>query len=216
MQDIGYRDFQSALMPTVPKEKIIGVRTPTLRKFARELSKTAEAAEFLAELPHEYYEENNIHAFMIENVKDYETCIKELDRFLPFVDNWATCDMMSPKILKKYPEKLLEQIKLWLSSGDIYTVRFGLGALMGNFLDENFKPEYLELAAKVRSEEYYIKMMVAWLFATALAKQYDSALPYIEGRRLEAWTHNKAIQKAVESYRVSPEHKEYLKTLKIK
>ena len=216
LRDEGYRDFQAALMPTVQKKLIIGVRTPALRKLAKELSKTPLAAEFIKTLPHKYYEENNLHAFLIEEIKDFDICVAELCRFLPFVDNWATCDMMSPKILKKYPERLLEQIKIWLLAGDTYTVRFGLGELMNCFLDENFRPEHLELAAAVRSEEYYVKMMVAWFFATALAKQYDAAAPYIENRRLEKWTHNKAIQKAVESYRVSAEQKEYLKTLKIK
>lgn len=216
LQDSGYRDFHAKLIPTVPKDRIIGVRTPELRRLAKEFAKTPESEDFLRELPHTYYEEDNLHAFLLETIRDFDRLIAELDRFLPFVDNWATCDMMSPKILKKYPERLLEQIKIWLLAGDTYTVRFGLGELMNCFLDENFRPEYLELAAAVRSEEYYVKMMVAWFFATALAKQYGAAAPYIENRRLEKWTHNKAIQKAVESYRVSAEQKEYLKTLKIK
>ena len=216
LRDEGYREFQAALMPTVQKELIIGVRTPALRKFAKELGKTPAAEEFIKVLPHKYYEENNLHAFLLEGIKDYDECVSEVSRFLPFVDNWATCDMMSPKVFKKHPEHLFEQIKIWLSAKDTYTVRFGLGMLMSRFLDENFRPECLVLAAKIRSEEYYVKMMVAWFFATALAKQYDAALPYIENHRLEQWTHNKAIQKAAESFRVTDEHKAYLKTLKIR
>lgn len=213
MQDSKYRDFQSKLMPTVEKEKIIGVRTPDLRKFAKEISKNEYAKEFLKILPHEYYEENNLHAFLIEEIKDFALCVAELNRFLPFVDNWATCDMMRPKIFKKHLPELLDEIKIWLVSEDTYTVRFGIEMLMVYFLDENYKTEYSDAVAKIRSEEYYIKMMIAWYFATALAKQYDAVLPYLEQNRLDADTHNKTIRKAIESYRISDEQKIYLRTL---
>lgn len=216
LQDLKYRDFHSKLMPTVDKEKIIGVRTPQLRKFANAFAKTEEAKEFLKILPHEYYEENNLHGFLIEKIKDFDQCIAELDRFLPYVDNWATCDMMSPKVLKKYPKKLLEQVKVWIKSEDTYAVRYAIGCLMNYYLEEEFSTEYPDMAAAVKSEEYYIQMMQAWYFATALAKQYEAILPYLEERRLEPWVHNKSIQKAVESYRITPEQKAYLKTLKIK
>ena len=216
MQDLSYRDFHARLMPTVDKKSIIGVRTPELRKFAKEFSRTKEASEFIKVLPREYYEENNLHGFLIEQIKDYEKCIEELDRFLPYVDNWATCDMCVPKVLKKYPLEMEVKIDEWMASGNTYTIRYGIGMLMRFYLDDNFRPEYLEKVADVVSEEYYVKMMVAWYFATALAKQYKAALPYIEEKRLEQWTHNKAIQKAVESRRITKEQKEYLKTLKIR
>lgn len=214
MQDLKYREFHSRLMPTVEKEKVIGVRTPELRKFAKEISKTDYAKEFLKILPHEYYEENNLHAFLIEEIGDYDFCIAELNRFLPYVDNWATCDMMRPKIFKKHLSELLDEIGKWLCSKDTYTVRFGIEMLMVYFLDENFSHEYPETVSKIRSDEYYIKMMVAWYFATALSKRYDDVLPYLEQNRLDADTHNKTIRKAVESYRISDERKNYLRTLK--
>lgn len=214
LQDLEYRDFQSKLMPTIDKETVIGVRTPDLRKLAKELRGTPEAAEFVQELPHQYYEENNLHSFLIAEIKDYDTCMAEVKRFLPHVDNWATCDTMAPKVFGKHLPELLREIYGWLDSGETYTVRYGIGMLMRYYLDEAFAPEYPELVAKVESEEYYIRMMVAWYFATALAKQYEAVLPYIEGQRLEVWTHNKTIQKAIESYRIAPEQKDYLKTLK--
>lgn len=214
LQDLKYRDFHSRLMPTVSKVLIIGVRTPDLRKFAKEISKTPHAAEFLKILPHKYYEENNLHAFLIESINDYKLCIAELERFLPFVDNWATCDMMRPKIFKKHLHQLLEQIKIWLESDDTYTVRFAVEMLMCYYLDENFSTEIPEMVAEIRSDEYYIKMMVAWYFATALAKQYDAVIPYLEQNRLDADTHNKTIRKAIESYRITDEQKQYLRTLK--
>lgn len=214
MQDLKYREFHSRLMPTVEKEKVIGVRTPELRKFAKEISKTDYAKEFLKILPHEYYEENNLHAFLIEEIGDYDFCVAELNRFLPYVDNWATCDMMRPKIFKKHLSELLDEIEIWLHSKDTYTVRYGIEMLMVYFLDENFSPEYPETVSKIRSDEYYIKMMVAWYFATALSKRYDDVLPYLEQNRLDADTHNKTIRKAVESYRISDERKNYLRTLK--
>ncbi len=214
MADEKYRDFQSKLMPTVPKEKIIGIRTPLLRKFAKEFSKTPEAEGFLKNLPHYYYEENNLHAFLLEYIKDFDECAKAVTKFLPYVDNWATCDSMSPKVFKRHKKELLPQIEKWLSAEDTYSVRFGIKMLMEHFLDEDFSLEYPETVAKIKSEEYYIRMMQAWYFATALAKQYDSVLPFIENRRLEKWTHNKAIQKATESYRITDAQKIYLKTLK--
>lgn len=215
MQDPGYRDFHAALIPNVDKEKIIGVRTPALRKYARELRGSAEAEEFLRELPHEYYDENNLHGMLISEIKDYADCVAALDRFLPYVDNWATCDLTSPKVFKKHRAALIADIRRWIASGETYTVRFGMEMLMTHFLDEDFKEEYLAWVAQVRSEEYYVRMMQAWYFATALAKQYEAAVVYIEQKRLESWTHNKAIQKARESFRVSDERKAYLKTLKI-
>lgn len=216
MQDLAYRDFHSKLMPTIDKAAVIGVRTPALRKFAKEFSKMPEAKAFLQILPHKYYEENNLHGFLLEMIKDYEECVEQVDRFLPYVDNWATCDLMSPKVFKKHLPELLERIKVWLRSEDTYTIRFGIGMLMSFYLDEEFSEEYPELVAGVKSEEYYVNMMIAWYFATALAKQYEKILPFIEQQRLDTWTHNKAIQKAVESYRITPEQKTYLRTLKRK
>ncbi|MBR2275105.1 MAG: DNA alkylation repair protein [Lachnospiraceae bacterium] len=216
LQDTKYRDFQSKLIPSVDPESVIGVRTPELRKMAKKLSKLGDIQEFLDDLPHRYFDENQLHAFLISEMKDYERCKGEVQRFLPYVDNWATCDQMSPKVFRKHRSELIESIRNWIKSDKTYTVRFGTGMLMEHFLDEDFDPAYLELAAGIRSEEYYINMMTAWYFATALAKQYSAALPYIENRRLDPWTHNKAIQKAVESYRITLEQKEYLRTLKVK
>ena len=216
LQDVEYREFQRKLMPTVNPETVIGVRTPELRKLAKEFSKTLEAEEFIKILPHKYYEENNLHGFLIEAIKDYDQVIKAIDGFLPYVDNWATCDLMSPKVFKKHLPELYEKIKVWLKSNWTYTVRFGIEMLMSFFLDDHFQPEMPDLVAGVRSKEYYVNMMVAWYFATALAKQYDAALPYIREQRLDKWAHNKAIQKAIESYRISDEAKAYLRTLKMK
>ncbi len=218
LQDPGYKEFHSKLMPTINPDVIIGVRTPALRKLAKELLKTEPdtVKAFMAELPHTYYEENNLHAFLLEGIKDYTECIKALDIFLPYVDNWATCDCMAPKILGKYPDELLSQIHIWLSSDHTYTVRYAIGLLMRYYLDEQFKTRYLEIVANVQSEEYYINMMRAWYFATALAKQYEATLPWLNENRLDVWTHNKTIQKAVESYRIAKEQKAYLKTLKLK
>lgn len=216
MQDIEYRDFNSKLIPTVKKEDMIGIRTPELRKYAKKLIKSEEMEEFLHSLPHKYFDENQLHAFIISEIKDFKFCIDELINFLPYLDNWATCDQLSPKIFKKYRNDLLPHIYEWLKSDKTYTVRFGIGMLMEHFLDEDFKSEYPEMVAAVRSEEYYINMMTAWYFATALAKQYESILPFIEGNKLDTWTHNKSIQKAIESNRISAEQKNYLKGLKIK
>ena len=219
MQDLKYRDFQSKLMPTVDKAKVIGVRIPQLRKYASsflKLSSREEINEFMHTLPHQYYEEDNLHAFIIEKIKDYEECINALNAFLPYIDNWATCDMMNPKVLKKESERLLEQVKVWLKAKEIYVVRFAMGCLMNYYLDEYFTEECANLVAEVQSDEYYIQMMQAWYFATALAKQYDAVLPYLLEHKLSMWVHNKTIQKAVESYRITTEQKEYLKTLKRK
>ena len=215
IRDIKYRDFQVRLIPSVEPDQVIGVRTPALRKYARQLAIRADAQIFLRDLPHRYFDENQLHAFMISGIKDYGKCLEEVNIFLPCVDNWATCDQLSPAVFKKHRQELIREIRNWIDSDRTYTVRFGLGMLMSHFLDEDFDPAFLDLAAGVRSEEYYIKMMIAWYFATALAKQYDAALPYIEDRRLEPWTHNRTIQKAVESFRVSPEQKDYLRSLRI-
>ena len=216
MRDEKYGEFQSKLIPTAAGETFIGVRTPDLRKYAKELVKRDDVQDFLDDLPHQYFDENQLHAFLVSEIRDYERCIREVNRFLPFVDNWATCDQMSPKVFKKHRPELLELIKEWLKSGHTYTVRFAVGMLMEHFLDEDFDPAYPEMAARIRSDEYYINMMTAWYFATALAKQYETVLPYLENRRLDPWTHNKTIQKAVESCRITDEQKAYLKELKIK
>lgn len=216
LQDVQYRDFQCKLMPTVKPETVIGVRTPDLRRFAKEISKTLDAAEFLKILPHKYYEENNLHAFLIETIKDYSQVIAVLDAFLPYVDNWATCDQMKPKVFAKHLPELYEKIREWIKSDHTYTIRFGIEMLMTFYLDKHFDPEQLDTVAGIRSEEYYVNMMIAWYFATALAKHYEETLPYIEQRRLDTWTHNKAIQKAIESYRITDEQKAYLRTKKIK
>ncbi|MBR4858957.1 MAG: DNA alkylation repair protein [Clostridia bacterium] len=213
MQDSDYRDFHSRLMPTVDKDFIIGVRTPELRKFAKNFSKSSFSLEFLETLPHKYYEENNLHAFMIEQISDYNKCIAELNRFLPYVDNWATCDMMRPKVFKKHLPELLDQIKIWLKSDDVYTLRFGVEMLMCHYLDGNFSEEYPRLVSEIRNDEYYVRMMVAWYFATALAKQYDAVIPYLEKKKLDSDTHKKAVRKALESYRISDDKKAYLRTL---
>ena len=213
-QDVAYRDFQGSLIPTVKKERIIGVRTPELRAMAKALRGGDEAAEFLRRLPHLYFEENQLHAFLIEMISDFDACVAALDAFLPHVDNWATCDSMSPKVLGRHKEALRVHIDRWLASPQPYTVRYGVGMLMRWFLDEAFCPDDLLAVAALRSEDYYVKMMVAWYFATALAKQYDAALPFLETACLPQWTHNKAIQKALESRRLSPEQKQHLKTLK--
>lgn len=206
-----YREFSSKLMPTVEKSRVIGIRTPLLRKFAKNLE---NYEDFLEELPHKYYEENNLHAFLIEKEKNFERCIEKLNAFLPYVDNWATCDSLKPKVLKKEPKKLLIHIKRWLISKDVYAVRYAVNLLMSFYLDENFEREYLMMVADVKSEEYYINMMRAWYFATALAKQYEETLPFIEKKKLDKWTHNKTIQKTIESLRITKEQKEYLKVLK--
>ena len=216
LQDLKYQAFQCRLMPTVDPETVIGVRTPALRELAKEFGKTPEAAPFLQDLPHRYSEENNLHRLLLSAMKDYEQIIPALDAFLPFVDNWATCDLISPKVFKKHLPDLLPEIRRWMASGHTYTVRFGIGMLMSFYLDGAFQPEYLDWVAAVRSQEYYVNMMIAWYFATALAKQYESTLPYIEYQRMDTWTHNRAIQKAIESDRITDQQKTYLRTLKRK
>ena len=216
LQDEKYRDFLSKLIPTVSPETIIGVRTPELRKLAKTLFREGVYKPFLDLLPHQYFDENQLHAFIISEMKDFDECVECVDRFLPFVDNWATCDQMSPKVFKKHRQELLGYIEKWISSGETYSVRFGVGMLMEHFLGEDFDHTFLETVASIRSDEYYVKMMVAWYFATALAKQYEAAIPFIKDRQLDTWTHNKAIQKAVESYRITDEQKAYLRGLRIK
>ncbi len=215
-QDIKYRDMQIKIIPNINPDSIIGVRTPALRAFAKEFLKRNDVQEFLDALPHQYFDENQLHAFIISGIKDYGKCMEEVDRFLPYVDNWATCDQMSPPVFKKHRRELLQKIKEWVRSDETYRIRFGTGMLMEHFLDEDFDPEYPEIVAGIRSDEYYVNMMTAWYFATALTKQYETALPFIEDRRLDTWTHNKAIQKSVESRRIPEERKNYLKSLKIK
>ena len=215
LRDNAYQVFQAKLMPTVPPETIIGVRTPLLRKLAKELYGTPRAEDFLRILPHKYYEENNLHAFLIEQIRDYDRALTETERFLPYIDNWATCDCFCPKIFAKHKAELLKSIRRWLAPDQLYTVRYAIGMLMRYYLDETFRPEFLAWVAGVQSEEYYINMMRAWYFATALAKQPDSALPWLTERRLDVWTHNKTIQKAVESYRISAEMKQQLRGIRI-
>lgn len=216
MQDGKYRDFTSKLIPNVEKSRIIGVKTPKLRKFAREIFKEKNYEIFLDSLPHKYHEENNLHGLIIENIKDFNRVIYYLEKFFPYIDNWATCDLISPKIFKKYLPELIYKIQEWINSNQVYSVRFGIKMLMTHYLGDNFLPEYLNLVADIKSDEYYINMMIAWYFATALAKQYSFAIKYIENKSLDHWVHNKSIQKAVESRRISLDKKEYLKTLKIK
>lgn len=214
LADPGYREFHGRLVPGIDRDNIIGVRVPHIRRLAAEYSKKTQAAEYLNSLPHRYYEENNLHGLLIEKMTDFDACAEALDVFLPFVDNWATCDIMTPKIFKKHLSLLLDKIRGWLCSDKTYTVRFGLRMLMCFFLDDSFTPDCLDLAAGVRGGEYYVDMMLAWFFATALAKQYDAALAILTSERLSRFVHNKTIQKAVESLRIDPETKSYLKSLR--
>ena len=216
LQDIKYREVQVKTITNIDSDTIIGVRTSDLRKMAKELYKSNNYKEFLEDLPHKYFEENQIHAFIIFEIKDYDECIKELNKFLPYIDNWATCDQGISKIFKKHTDELLKEIKIWIKSKHTYTIRFGISSLMRYYLDDKFKPEYLEMVSKIRSDEYYVNMMIAWYFATALAKQYNDAIKYLENNKLDKWTHNKTIQKAIESYRITNEQKEYLRSLKEK
>ncbi len=214
LQDIKYKAFHTKLIPTVDPDTVIGVRMPALKAYAREFENT-DISAFLGDLPHKFYDENNLHGLVIMGIRDYKEGLVAINTFLPFVDNWATCDLLRPLSFKKHRAELLDEIQCWLGSEHTYTVRFGLEMLMVHFLDEDFKPEYLEWAAEIRSDEYYVNMMIAWYFATALAKQYDAALPYIEKRRLDKWVHNKTIQKAIESYRVTDEQKACLRKMRI-
>ena len=216
MQDAEYRDFHAKLVPTMEKTKFIGIRTPMLRKFAKKFGKTEESEIFLQVLPHQYYEENNLHGLLIEQIRDYDKCLEELERFLPFIDNWATCDLLALHMMKKHRDVFIREVFRWIESDQPYTIRFGIGMLMRHYLDEEFKTEYPEKVAAIRSEEYYVNMMRAWYFATALAKQYEKVLPFLEKRQMDVWTHNKTIQKPIESYRITSEQKEYLRTLRIK
>ena len=207
-------DFSAKLTPGIDREKFLGVRIPASRKLAKEIIKENEHKDFLNSLPHKYYDENILHSILISEIKDYDECIKYVDDFLPYVDNWAVCDTMSPKAFKNKHERLMNDILRWVDSDQTYTIRFGLKILMAHFLDNDFKNEYLKIPAKIKSDEYYINMMIAWFYATALAKQWDSTIVYIENGVLDKWVHNKAIQKARESYRITAEQKEYLKSLK--
>ena len=213
-KDNDYKEFQSKLVPNIDKDTILGVKTPQMRAIAKEMFNTKEGNAFLKKLPHKYYEENLVHFFMIAMIKDFDECIKEVERFLPYIDCWPVCDQSSPKAFKKKHDKLLPLIKKWIASDHVYTSRFGMRMLMNEFLGEDFKPEYLNWVASKKGEDYYLKMMIAWYFATALAKQYDATIPYFEKHVLDDWCHKKAIQKAVESFRVTDEHKDYLKSLR--
>ena len=215
LQDKDYAVMQAKVIPTINADRIIGVRTPALRALAKGLYKDPDINGFLSSLPHPYFDEDQLHAFVISQEKDFDTCMAEVNAFLPFIDNWATCDQLSPKVFKKNPEKLLPFIQDWINSDKTYTVRFAIGTLMQHFLDERFDTAYADAVAAVRSDEYYINMMIAWYFATALAKQYDLILPYLEEKRLTPWVHNKTIQKSVESFRISDEQKACLKALKV-
>ena len=212
--EIKYKEFQGSLIPTVEADKVLGIRTPALRKMAKKYYSHVQKDVFLGDLPHDYFEENQLHAFIISLERDFDVCIAEVEKFLPYVDNWATSDQLLPKVFKKSPERLLPHIDKWIASGETYKMRFAIGLLMQHFLNEKFEVKYLEKVAEIRSQEYYVNMMIAWYFATALAKQYEATLPFIENKRLDKWTHNKTIQKAIESYRIMPEQKVFLRTLK--
>lgn len=211
LQDMAYRDFHSRLMPDIDKETVIGIRVPMLRKYAKSIAGTELSEMFIKELPHCYYEENNLHMMLITGIKDYDRCLTEIERFLPYIDNWATCDFPAPKCFENHKEDLLPVIKRWIASIETYTIRYGIGMLMRLYLDADFDPEYVRIVAEVKSDEYYVNMMIAWYMATALAKQWDAVVPYIEEHRMSDWVHRKTIQKAVESYRITDEQKRYLK-----
>lgn len=215
LKDDKYKTFTSKLIPNINPDVIIGIRTPQLRDLAKKLKDEKDIDIFLSTLPHKYLEENSLQAYLIEQIKDYDLCVKEINKFLPYIDNWGTCDTLRPKCFKKNTDKLFNEIKKWIKSNHTYTIRFAIGMLMTYYLDNNFNQEHLDMVASVKSDEYYIKMMIAWYFATALAKQYDSAIVYLENNKLEQWTHNKTIQKAVESFRITQEQKEYLKSLRM-
>lgn len=214
VKDTEYQKFQVKLVPNIDPDRILGIRTPEMRKIAKEVFESKERESFLDSLPHKYYEENLIHFFVISMIKDFDECIKRVEEFLPYVDCWPVSDQATPKSFKKNHDKLLPYIKKWIKSKRIYTARFGIRMLMNEFLGDDFKDEYLELVASIKSEEYYLNMMIAWYFATALAKRYDETISFFENHRLDEWVHKKAIQKAIESYRVTDEHKKYLTSLK--
>lgn len=214
VRDEAYREFQIRLVPNVPPETVVGVRTPEMRRIAGEVFKSADRDAFLNDLPHKYYEENLIHFFVLSMMKDFDECVRRVEAFLPYVDCWPVSDQATPKAFRKNHEKLLPYIQKWIASEHVYTARFGIRMLMNEFLDADFKEEYLSLVAAKQGEDYYLRMMVAWYFATALAKRYDETVPYLEARRLDEWTHRKTIQKAIESFRVTDAHKEYLRSLR--
>ena len=217
LQDLDYRDFHAKLMPGYDKERIIGVRTPALRKLAKQLTKEGDCSDFLSQLPHKYYEENNLHAFLIENLAgDFDTAMGMTEAFLPYIDNWATCDCFTPKAFRKEPQRLYEKTLEWLKSDHTYTVRYGIVTQLSLFLDREFRPEMLDILADIHREEYYINMAIAWYYSFALIKQYDAAIGLFESRRLDKWIHNKSLQKAIESYRIDKETKDYLRSLKRK
>ena len=213
LQDKKYQELQSKIIPNIDSSTIIGVRTPEIKKLAKEVVK-GDYKPFLEELPHKYYDENQLHAFIISEIKDYDECIKYINKFLPYINNWATCDTLIPKVFKKNTDKLIIEVKKWIKSKDTYTIRYGIGTLMRFYLNDEFKEEYLELVSKIKSNEYYVNMMIAWFFATSLAKQYDSTIKYIESNKLDTWVHNKTIQKAIESYRITDKQKDYLRKYK--
>lgn len=215
LQDKEYGDFQAKLTPGIPREKFIGVRVPVVRKLAKVYIKDSDSINFINTLPHEYYDENMLHGLLLSEIKDYDECIKYVDKFLPFVDNWAVCDIMSPKVFKKNKDKLIVKIKEWSKSKEVYTCRFGIEMLMSHYLDDDFKEEYLNIPLSIKSDEYYINMMLAWFYATALAKKWDSTIKILENKKLDKWIHNKTIQKARESYRITDEQKDYLKSIKM-
>ena len=215
LQDKKYQEMQFKIIPNIDNSTIIGVRTPDIKKLAKEVYKD-DYKLFLKELPHKYFDENQLHAFIISEIKDFNECIDYINKFLPYIDNWATCDTLIPKVFKKNTDKLIKEVKKWIKSKEDYTIRYGVGTLMRFYLNDEFKEEYLELVSKIKSNEYYVNMMIAWYFATALAKQYNSTIKIIENNKLDTWTHNKTIQKAIESYRITDEQKNYLKTLKRK
>lgn len=212
--DAAYRDFNSSLIPTIDRDKFIGVRTPILRKIAKDIIKLGLANDFMSMLPHKYFEENQLHAFIISDMKDFNMAIDSVSRFLPYIDNWATCDQMSPRVFKKNPELLFKHIQKWIKSNDVYAVRFGVLCLMRYFLDDNFDVKYADMVAKIQSDEYYINMMRAWYFATAMIKHFDVILQYVRGNKIDDWTRRRTIQKALESYRIDTSHKEILRDLR--
>ena len=214
LRDAGYRDFQIKLFPTVDPDTVIGVRTPQLRELAKRMIREGRADAFLAELPHEYFDENQLHAFILSEIKDFRVCLEGVKRFLPYVDNWATCDQLSPKVFAKHRGELIESVLGWIDSDHTYTIRFGIGMLMQHYLGDAYDASYPEIVARIRSEEYYVNMMRAWYFATALVARWNEILPYIEGDKLDEWTRRKTIQKACESYRITPEQKELLRKLR--
>lgn len=216
LRDLKYKDFQAALVPTIDKETVLGIRMPALRKYAASIQNTARAKDFLQQLPHTFYEENNLHGILLEKEQDFETLIKNLEDFLPFINNWATCDLLRPAIFRRHLRELREYIRRWLKSSHSYTVRFAMEMLMVYYLEDAFSPDYPEWVCSACTEDYYVRMMAAWYFATALAKQYENALPWLLEKKLPVWVHNKTIQKAIESYRITPNQKVFLKTLRIK